>query len=210
MIAIIDYGMGNVGSVANMLRKIGHKSVLTRDENTILKASAIIIPGVGAYDAGMKNLRDYNLVAPLNKAALDLRVPVLGICLGMQLLTQGSEEGEPCNGLGWIPTRVGKFDVLGQTDSFGKKLAVPHIGWKTLNQRKPSAILNHLHEDDRFYFVHSYCAPADTPYTVATATYGRDFSAILERENILGVQFHPEKSHRYGMQLLKDFTGQLK
>lgn len=200
MIAIVDYDMGNVASVLNMLKRIGAgDAVLTRDPGQLREASRVILPGVGAFDQGMKNLAAFGLLDALNDAALTRRVPVLGICLGMQLLSSSSEEGR-LTGLGWLDSQTVRFE------SGAESLKIPHMGWSSVNVRRISPIIDQGSET-RYYFVHAYhvmCKDADD--VVATASYGIDFPAIVNRDNIFGVQFHPEKSHRFGMELLKRFV----
>lgn len=202
MIAIVDYDMGNVASVANMLKRIGSPpSVLTRDPEVLRRAEKVILPGVGAFDRGMQNLVEFGLIDALNEAALERRVPVLGICLGMQLLTRSSEEGRR-PGLGWIDGETRRFRFPDDTS-----LKVPHMGW---NYVKPSRV-NPLiagNARSRFYFVHGYYVTCNDPHdTIGTATYGFEFACAVNHDNVYGVQFHPEKSHRYGMALLEGFVG---
>jgi glutamine amidotransferase len=199
MIAIVDYGMGNIGSIANMLRKVGASATLTGDPEVLGQASKIILPGVGAFDNGMANLEASGLVPLLNRKALEERVPVLGICLGMQLLSRSSEEGRR-PGLGWIAADTKRF----QLDSTFK---VPHMGWNYVQPAKASPLTAGLPEHSRFYFVHSYHVVCDEPSDVLLASrYGIDITAAVQRDNVMGVQFHPEKSHTFGMQLLKNFA----
>lgn len=202
MIAIVDYDMGNVASVANMLKRIGAPvAVLTRDPEVLRKAAKIILPGVGAFDKGMRNLTEFGLRDALEEAAQGRRVPVLGICLGMQLLTKSSEEGtEP--GLGWIDAKTTKFRF-----SADSGLKVPHMGWNRVAVQRPNPLLR-SDERSRFYFVHGYYVECSRPDDViGTAHYGLDFACAVNRENIFGVQFHPEKSHKFGMALLEGFVG---
>ena len=195
-IVVVDYDMGNVGSIVNMMKKIGHAAEISADPAVIAKADRLIIPGVGSFDAGMENIRARGLVEVLNDKVIAGKTPVLGICLGMQLLGESSAEGT-AKGLGWIPSQSVKFS--------SEKLRVPHMGWNEL------ASTHWLFEgepaDMRFYFVHSYhVVCADPAHALATASYGIDFTAAIGRDHILGVQFHPEKSHRFGMQLLRNFA----
>lgn len=199
-VAVIDYGMGNIGSICKMLRAVGATPVVSADPTVIAQADRMVLPGVGHFDRAMANLHDLGLVEPLRRLAMDEHKPLIGICLGMQLLCRSSEEGtQP--GLGLFDAQVRRFDF---SDSIRYK--VPHMGWSELHPRKPSPILNGLNETSRFYFVHSYFVECTDPSDVlAEATYGRPFVAAFERANVCGVQFHPEKSHRYGIQMFKNF-----
>lgn len=201
MITIIDYKTGNLGSILNILRKIGEDSVITSDIDEIASASKIILPGVGAFDTGMKNLTDLGLVDILNKKVVSEKIPVLGICLGMQLLSNGSEEGM-YKGLGWIDAKTVRFRFVDTAE-----YKIPHMGWNFIKQQKESKLFSGMFTDPRFYFVHSYYFKANDPSDILTSTdYEIEFTSAIERGNILGVQFHPEKSHKFGMKLLKNFV----
>ena len=201
MITIVDYGMGNLGSLSNMFKRIGVESEITSDHEKLLKAKKILLPGVGAFDAAMERINAGGFREVLDKKALDEKIPVLGICLGMQLLTNSSEEGK-LPGLGWIPARTIKF-------SFAKdsKLKVPHMGWNLVYEKNPSPLTRDLPAEPRFYFVHSYFVQAeDNRHVLATTIHGVEFNSIIQKENIFGAQFHPEKSHKFGMKLLENFA----
>lgn len=201
MTAIVDYGMGNIKSVSNMLKKIGVATTVTSDPDVLAKAKRIILPGVGSFDAGMKNLHERSLVEVLSRRVLDYGVPILGICLGMQLFAMGSEEGK-CEGLGWLDAHVERFSMPAEALS----LKVPHMGWNTIHPLKDHVLFRDVKQPMRFYHVHSYHYQRyDDRYVVATTRYGYDFPVVVARGNIMGVQFHPEKSHQYGIQLLKNF-----
>lgn len=201
MITIIDYGMGNIGSVTNMIKKIGYESLVASEIQEIQCATKIILPGVGHFDKAMSNLQELNLVEVLNQKALVEKVPILGICLGMQLLSERSEEGYS-SGLGWIKGEVCKF----RFDENPNKLKVPHMGWNTIQMQKDSDLLEGLNSNPRFYFVHSYHFKCyDTADILCTSNYGYSFVSAVSHENVMGVQFHPEKSHKFGMMLLKNF-----
>jgi imidazole glycerol-phosphate synthase subunit HisH len=201
MIGIVDYGMGNLGSIRNMLKRVGVESVLVTRPEDILAAPKLILPGVGAFDAGMKNLNECGLVGPLNEAVLGARrVPILGICLGMQLMARASSEGERA-GLGWISAGASKFE------SGDGGLKVPHMAWNSVRRLNSAPLTDELPEEPRFYFVHSYFIRCDDPDDALLATkYGVEFHSAFHRGNIWGVQFHPEKSHKFGMQLLSNFA----
>lgn len=200
MTVIIDYKTGNLGSIENMLRKIGHQAVITHDLEAIAKASKLILPGVGSFDYGIGQLEELGLTPILNKKVHDEKVPILGICLGAQLCCLSSEEGRK-SGLGWIDAHVRKFP----TQVGDKKYPVPHMGWDYVSPKKQSRLLEGL-EEPRFYFVHSYYIDCVDPAEVLTeSTYSTRYASGFEKGNILGVQFHPEKSHKYGKQLLKNF-----
>lgn len=202
MITIVDYGLGNLNSIKNMLRRLGVASEISGDPEKILNAEKLILPGVGAFDHGMNNLRSRGLEAPLNKKVMEERVPVLGICLGMQLLCEGSEEGkEP--GLGWVPGKAIRF----RFDGLNASLKIPHMGWNGVSVTGASKLVNGFLPDMRYYFVHSYHVVCSDPKDVLmTVDYGGSVVAAVHRGNVLGTQFHPEKSHKFGMMLLKNFA----
>jgi glutamine amidotransferase len=201
VITIVEYGMGNVGSILNMLARAGAEAQASSDPEVIRGARKLILPGVGAFDTGMVNLRSLGLLDPLNQAVLVDKVPVLGICLGMQLLGLSSEEGaEP--GLGWVDARAVRF----RPDP-ALQLKVPHMGWNEVALRRESTLFHAMFPHPRFYFVHSYhCVCANPEHVVATSVHGESFVASLRSSNIYGVQFHPEKSHKFGMRLLDNFA----
>ncbi len=201
MIAIIDYGMGNVGSIRSMLRAAGSDGVITADPTQIVSAEKIILPGVGAFDTGMRNLMDAGLIELLEDAVIARRVPLLGICLGMQLMCKSSEEGKLA-GLGWINATIRRFNLPA-----GSALKIPHMGWNTVKMTKFSPLFSAQQSEQRFYFVHSYHAVCESVEDVlATACHGYDFVAAFNRDNVYGVQFHPEKSHRFGKALITAFV----
>jgi imidazole glycerol-phosphate synthase subunit HisH len=201
MIAVVSYGVSNVGSILNMLKKIGAPASAVSTPSEIERAEKLILPGIGAFDNGMTALTDLGLVEPLKRrVALD-GIPLLGICLGMQLLGSGSEEGV-LPGLGLLHGCCVRFRPEGASP-----LRVPHMGWNALASRRESALLCGLDNGARFYFVHSYHLECERPADVlATARYGIEFTAMVQRDNVWGAQFHPEKSHRYGMTLLENFS----
>ncbi len=200
MITIVDYGLGNLGSVANMLRRMGGRSVITSRPSEIAAANALILPGVGHFDTGMRNIDERGLRDVLTERVLEAKVPVLGICLGMQLLGRGSEEGVS-PGLGWIDARARRFQF-----EPGHELPVPHMGWNDVEPIDQRMFEGHEPERTRFYFVHSFHLDcADQTQVAAWATYGYRFACAVRRENIWGVQFHPEKSHSFGMRVLKNY-----
>lgn len=201
MITIIDYGMGNLGSIANMITKIGHKSIISRDRNEISKAEKIVLPGVGSFDRAIENLNELGLVDLIKDLSVDKKIPTLGICLGMQLMTEKSEEGHR-NGFGFIKGEVKKFVFQADT-----RLKVPHMGWNHIVERKDNVLFSENSPETRFYFVHSYYVACHDSLDILTTTiYGHEFISAFSKGNIYGVQFHPEKSHRFGMQLLKNFV----
>lgn len=202
MITIVDYGVGNLGSILNMLKKVGAKARTSSDLAVLRQAEKLILPGVGAFDAGMAKLNEAGLAPVLNEVVLEKKVPVLGLCLGMQLMTMGSEEGTEA-GLGWIDAETVRFK-FGPANAH---LKVPHMGWNTLDVRRQHPLVSDLEPESRFYFVHSYyIVCADETDVVATTDYGYPLAAVINRGNIMGAQFHPEKSHRFGMQLLRNFA----
>ena len=202
MLIIIDYGIGNLSSIKNMLKKIGVDSIISNKEEDIINADKLIVPGVGHFDYGMQHLNESGLVDALNEKVLHKKTPVLGICLGVQLLTESSEEGKG-KGLGWIKGKTVAFDKT-KLDANHK---IPHTGWTDIKGFEQSQLFTGMYDEPRFYFVHSYHLQLnDTADSLATANYGYDFTVGVEHENILGVQFHPEKSHKYGMKLLENFV----
>jgi imidazole glycerol-phosphate synthase subunit HisH len=203
MIIILDYGMGNPSSVLNMLRKSGGEGVITADPSLICKATAIILPGVGSFDNGITKLEALGVLDILVKKVVNEKTPFLGICLGMQLLFERSEEGD-MPGLGWIKGEIKKFDF--STIENQETLKIPHMGWNLVYPANSKNIFNSLKDETRFYFVHSYhvvCKNQDN--VLATSQYGYNFTCAVRKDNIFGVQFHPEKSHRFGLTLFKNF-----
>lgn len=202
MLIIVDYGVGNLASMKNMFRKIGVTAEISADPVLIEQAEKLILPGVGAFDTCASKLQESGLIPLLNEKALQQKVPVLGVCVGQQLLTSGSEEGK-LPGLNWIPGKVIRF----RDEALPPGTKIPHMGWTDVVPDPQSPLFEGLREEARFYFVHSYHAVAEQEADVLVrATYGYTFAAGLARENILGVQFHPEKSHRFGMKLLENFV----
>ncbi len=198
-LVIVDYGLGNLGSILNMFKRIGVEARITSNSNEIAEADKILLPGVGAFDNAMTRINESGLKEVLNTKAKVDKVPIFGICLGMQLLTRGSDEGVLA-GLGWIDADTIKFPVM-------EGLKVPHMGWNMVIPSTPSKLTQSLPEESRFYFVHSYYVKVDKPEnSILKANYGIEFDAAIQNENIYGAQFHPEKSHKFGMQLLKNFS----
>ncbi|QFR48893.1 imidazole glycerol phosphate synthase subunit HisH [Sulfurimonas lithotrophica] len=198
MIAILDFGMGNIQSIRNMFKKAGIESIITSNIDEIKAADKYLLPGVGSFDYGMINLKKSSFFKTLKEEVLENKKPILGICLGMQLLTNSSEEGVE-KGLGWIDAKTIKFNLE------DKSLAVPHMGWNKVNPVNQNSIFKNL-EENRFYFVHSYHVVCNNEENIlGTSFYGNEFTCSINKENIYGVQFHPEKSHKFGMQLLKNF-----
>tara|TARA_B100000787_G_C16165157_1_gene283490 strand:+ start:474 stop:1091 length:618 start_codon:yes stop_codon:yes gene_type:complete len=202
MITIIDYGAGNIGSIQNMIKRMGGECIISNCPDEISNAKKLILPGVGSFDHGMKNLKKSNLIEILKKKVLEHNTPILGICLGMQLMTLCSEEGdEP--GLGFINAKVKKF----KTQNY--KLKIPHMGWNKITLSKSSKLFNDLFietVEQKFYFVHSYYVECTNSIDVlATTNYIHEFTSAFEKNNIMGMQFHPEKSHKFGMEVFKNF-----
>lgn len=201
MITVVDYGGGNIGSVLNMIRKVGGQAMASGRVEDLQSAEKILLPGVGSFDNAMSRLQALELIDSL-KSRARAGIPLLGICLGMQLLCDGSEEGQ-LPGLGLVPGRVRRFRFEGDSAA----LKIPHMGWNSATPALPHALLRGLESGARFYFVHSYyfdCAdPADA---LLQSVYGHAFASGVQRGNVVGVQFHPEKSHRFGMQLLRNFV----
>jgi glutamine amidotransferase len=202
VIVIVDYGLGNPASVRNMLRKAGHSAEVTANHSAIRGASRLVLPGVGAFDHGMQNLADRGLIDVLNESILERKVPILGICLGLQLMSRRSEEGV-LPGLGWLAADTVRFRFPPEANG----LRVPHMGWNTVTATADTFLSAHMSADARFYFVHSYHVRCDDPADVAlTAPYGEDVAAAAVKGNIAGTQFHPEKSHKFGLALLRSFV----
>ncbi len=204
-IVVIDYGMGNLSSVCNALAAIGATPLRARHSEELATADAIILPGVGAFAAGMENLRAGGFIPALRHAVLERGKPFLGICLGMQLLADSGSEHGPSAGLGFIPGRVEKLVLPEDGES-----RLPHIGWNDLKIRRHDGLYAGLPDGENFYFVHSYVFVAADPAVVsATCEHGVEFTASLEAGNISAVQFHPEKSHRAGLKLLSNWLSRV-
>jgi glutamine amidotransferase len=201
MITIVDYGVGNLASIKNMLKKAGSDALISSQKEDIEAADKLILPGVGAFDTCAEKFQQSGLQETLNKKVLEQKTPLLGICVGMQLLMEGSDEGN-LPGLGWIKGRIVRF----QPEKMSAPLKIPHMGWTEVKPRNDSPLFDHMHEEPRFYFVHSFHPmPANEKDVLVYAEYGYRFAAGLEHENIMGVQFHPEKSHKFGLRLMENF-----
>jgi len=199
---IIDYGMGNLRSVSNKFHRMNIPSIVTSDGNIIQQASKLILPGVGHFASGMKNLARLGIIDILNKRVLVDKIPILGICLGVQLFSNFSEEGN-VSGLGWIDAQTIRFRFNANEHPY----KIPHMGWNSINKRKESRLLEYIRQDEMFYFVHSFHLDCNQKQDILTKTeYSYEFVSAIEHENIYGTQFHPEKSHEWGFQLLKNFS----
>jgi glutamine amidotransferase len=200
-IVIIDYGLGNLGSIRNMLKKIGGEGVISSKISDIQEAEKLILPGVGNFDQGMRNLEILGLLPILEDKVIQERTPILGICLGMQLFAHRSDEGK-AKGLGWIDAEVVRFKF----DDKGMHLKIPHMGWNLVRISHRNPLFEQMDPEPRFYFVHSYHVACRNAEEVLTQTfYGYEFASSVKRGNIYGVQFHPEKSHKFGMKLLDNY-----
>jgi glutamine amidotransferase len=201
MIYIVDYQSGNLGAIVNMMKKIGAKAEIASTPDQLLGATKIILPGVGTFDTGMQNLMAGGWLQVLNQKVLTEKIPTLGICLGMQLITESSEEGK-LKGLGWVKGLTKKFAFENN-----KEFKVPHMGWNKVSVCKHSKLITaQSGEEKRFYFAHAYYVTiANQDEELLSTSYGVPFTSGIEKDNILGVQFHPEKSHRFGMELLRNF-----
>ncbi len=199
MIAIIDYGMGNIHSVKKALQAQGAKVIVTNNPEEIKKAEKIVLPGVGAFDDAVMELEKQNLVSVI-KESIENKKPFLGICLGMQLLFETSQEAKTKKGLGILKGKVIKFEAK-------KGLKVPHMGWNQLKLSQNCALLKGIPENSNVYFCHSYYPdPKDKNVISATCNYGLDFAAVVAQDNVYGAQFHPEKSQALGLMMLKNFV----
>ena len=202
MIHIVNYGLGNIQAFANMYKRLGIETRLASTADELRDAERVILPGVGAFDHAVNLLEQSGMRPTLTELVLERKIPLLGICVGMQLLADCSDEGQK-PGLGWIPGKVRSFASVPASAT----LPQPHMGWNDVHPVELSPLLRSLDDDARFYFLHSYFFEvADGGTTLATANYGQNFSAIVNCENVYGVQCHPEKSHHWGTQLLKNFA----
>lgn len=203
MITILDYGLGNLAAIENVYKSENIPVVRATKESELIGAERIIVPGVGSFDAAMTMLNESGMRVELENAALRRKIPILGICVGMQMLANSSEEGK-LQGLGWIDGQVRKLPSVAGS---AQKLILPHMGWNTISAREESPLLSRVSDDSRFYFVHSYyfeCKYSEN--SLAQTDYGISFSSAVFKENIFGVQFHPEKSHSSGRKLLLNFA----
>ncbi len=201
MIKIVDYGLGNVMAFHNMYKRLNIDAAIARNANDLRDATKVILPGVGAFDHAMELLDASGMRTTLDRLVLEDRVPVLGICVGMQILAHASEEGS-ATGLGWIDGRVRGFKSLRRED-----LMLPHMGWNDVLPEATSQLFEGLRTEAKFYFLHSYFFECNRTQDVeAVSVYGVDFASAVNADNIYGVQFHPEKSHHFGVQLLKNFA----
>jgi imidazole glycerol-phosphate synthase subunit HisH len=201
MIVIVDYKTANLGSIINMFKRIGVAARVAEKPEQLEGATQLVLPGIGHFDTCAKNLREFGFASALEDPVLHRRLPLLGICVGAQLLTRGSEEGsEP--GLGWIDAQTMRFPNLDRPD-----YKVPHMGWNLATPAQPHALFEGFADAPRFYFVHSYFMRCDRPDSLLARTeHGVEFASAIVKDNVAGVQFHPEKSHRFGMQLLRNFA----
>lgn len=202
MIGIVDYGLGNVRAFENIYRRLGIPAKALKTENELVSAERLILPGVGAFDWAMERLSDSGMVPVLNQRVLDDKIPVLGVCVGMQIMAERSDEGNH-QGLGWIPAEVRHFDE----SLFDQKTHLPHMGWNDVTLGDTQSKLFDGICDPQFYFLHSYFFdPKSDDYVIGLTDYGTSFVSAINKENIWATQFHPEKSLDWGMRLLKNFA----
>lgn len=205
MISIVDYGVGNLGSVKNMLKHLNIEAGVISTPEQVRNAKKLILPGVGSWDNGVAKLNESGLIGALEQRVISDKVPVLGICLGMQIILDSSEEGE-LPGLGWIPGKVKKFNFTSE-QQVANKLRIPHMGWNITHNKQLTELTQNSNDETRYYFVHSYHAEvASSKHALMTCNYGYEFTCAIHKDNIWGVQFHPEKSHKFGMALMKSFA----
>lgn len=204
MIVVLDNDMGNAGSVLNMIKRAGGQAVISSDPEIIRQADKLLLPGVGSFDKGITNLKHAPFFQILTQKVLEQNTPFLGICLGMQMLFEQSEEGSLHEGLGWIQGKVKRFNFDNEMTT--NDLKIPHMGWNLVYPAKPNKLLPVNESELRYYFVHSYHVECKNQEDIlATTHYGYDFTCAVQHNNIMGAQFHPEKSHRFGMALIKNF-----
>ena len=202
MVVIVNYGSGNIYAVANIYRMLNIEYVISSNIKELRKASHLILPGVGAFDETMKILRDSDLKSFLDDMVLGELRPILGICVGMQLLAESSEEGK-LEGFGWIKGRVKKFDI----GTLKHKPYLPHLGWNTVELKRESSLFNDVDHDNGFYFLHSYYfSCANQKDVLGSTEYGIEFASAINKNNVFGMQFHPEKSHKNGINLFRNFA----
>lgn len=201
MVVIVDYGMGNLGSVLKSLNYLNIEAKISESKSDIKTASKLILPGVGHFSRAMMKLKELDYIDILNKRVLEDKVPVLGICLGMQLLAKSSEEGD-AEGLGWIDGRIEKFDIENKL-----RWKVPQMGWNSIHIKRENVLLDNVKQGELFYFVHSFYMICDEEKDILASTnYSYDFTSIVQKNNIYGAQFHPEKSHEQGLKLISNFV----
>lgn len=201
MIAVVDYGLGNLRSVAGAVKRVGFNPVITSDPAVLRSADKLILPGVGAFGDGMRSIRERGLDTILDELVLVEKKPVLGICLGFQLMARSSAEFGEHTGLGWIEADVVRMDV---------DFRLPHVGWNDLVQRRKSLLFDEIPDEALFYYVHSYHVKCTDPALVTgECGYGRMFTASIEKDNVFGTQFHPEKSQRWGLELMHNFLAKV-
>jgi glutamine amidotransferase len=200
-VAVVNSGVGNLGAIPNMLARVGASAIVTTDPDVVRRAERVVLPGVGSFDAALRNLESSGVLDALHDKVLVQKAPFLGLCLGMELLADRSEEGRR-SGLGWIPGSVVRF----RFDGLEPPPRVPHMGWNWVRPTRNVPILQDLGPNARFYFAHSFhFVPDDPADTVGVSTYGLEFAAVIQRENVMGLQFHPEKSHRFGLRVFENF-----
>ncbi len=202
MIGIVDYGSGNIYAIANLHKRANIPFFISQNPKELLKADKLILPGVGAFDETMKMLNKNGLKEFLNERVLNYKTPIIGVCVGMQILGNNSEEGVE-EGFGWISGSVKKID----TALLKEKPHIPHLGWNSVSIKKETGLFSEINTDRGFYFLHSYYFDCEKNQDItATTQYGREFACGINHENVFGVQFHPEKSHGNGIQLFKNFA----
>jgi glutamine amidotransferase len=202
MITIVDYGLGNILAFANVYKRLGIPVAIVKDASELTSATKLILPGVGAFDHAMQLLMQSGMRDALDEMVISRGVPVLGVCVGMQILAATSEEGH-LPGLGWVPGKVRAF----RSNEQSARMPLPHMGWNDIRTHGASALFEGLGSDARFYFLHSYYFQCDHDEDISAETeYGTRFSCAVQKKNVFGVQFHPEKSHKFGTQLLKNFA----
>jgi len=201
-IVIVDYKMGNLRSVQKAFEEVGCSATISNNHDIIKKASKLVLPGVGAFRDGMKNLQELGLVDLLNEEIINNKKPFLGICLGMQLLAKKSYENGVTDGLGWVDAEVVKFDFNYQKD----RLKIPHVGWNNVTYKNSNALFKDIPNNSDFYFVHSYFFKTDEEIVSSITSYGFDFISSINKENIFALQFHPEKSQKVGLKLIENFV----